>query len=340
MTAPSPSNEELLRLEQAADWVQALSRNRLDDRLVESWLEWCGRDPRNKQAFEGLATIWAGAANLPPPGARIHPEVADATGSGQRFARGRWRAALAASVLIAACAALLLWALPRGGGDDQAQSVISPTGVHSTSQLPDGSVMDLGGRTSVKLLYSAAVRRVDMLDGEVYLTVSKDKNRAFVVTAGPVRVTAVGTAFNVRRDAGRVVVTVSEGAVDVARTTDSSTDSCAASDDCVRLMRGQQLAYASSAKAFKVSSVDPGIAMSWRAGVLKFVDEPLCSVVASVNRYSPRTIRIRDKDLETLAFTGTVHPDRIDRWLRALEKAFPLAVVEAGDKDVTLVARP
>jgi len=339
MNNSAPSQEDLLRLEEAAEWVQELARNRLDDKLVEAWLEWCARDPRNQQAFDGISRVWTASGNLTSV-PRASAEVGEAPAAPASRRSYKWFGALAASVLVAASAALLFWGMPREGIEDQGHAVITPTGVLSTSRLPDGSVMDLGGRTNVRLLYSSTLRRVDMLDGEVYLSVRKDKARAFVVTAGPVRVTAVGTAFNVRRDAERIVVTVNEGAVNVARGGEGPTVSCIPSANCVRVSSGQQVTYSNDAKVFYISTVDPDIATSWRTGVLKFVDEPLSSVVASVNRYSPRAIVIRDKDLRTLSFSGTVHIRRIEHWLRALEQSFPLSVMEdSGDKDVTLVPR-
>jgi transmembrane sensor len=360
MTAATPSQEDMDRLEQAADWVQVLSRNRHDDHVVESWLEWCGRDPRNQQAFEEISTIWSATAQLgavtgqscDPGGTLAEPasesqshgmgaaspastahtglRPASSATAAHRAGLSRMLTALAATVFIAIGAGFAYWALQQTHGD-RSQTIVSPIGVRSTSELPDGSIMDLGGRTSVRLLYSDTLRKVDMLDGEVYLTVSKDKHRAFVVTAGSVSVTAVGTAFNVRRDADRVVVTVTEGVVTVARDSNASP---------ARLTVNQQLAYVRGSDKFEIATVDPSIATAWRTGVLQFVDEPLGSVVASINRYSPRTITIRDREIESLSFTGTVHPDRIDHWLRALEKAFPLSVVTSNDQDVTLLARP
>jgi transmembrane sensor len=325
MNAPAPTNEEMARLEEAAEWVQVLSRHRHDDKVVESWLEWCSRDPLNQQAFEGLSKVWGASAQL-THATHALPRVTDLQPQKRSQARPQWIVALAASVMIIACGALLFWR------PDQSHSIVSPAGVRSTSELPDGSVLDLGGHSRVTLQYSAARREVNMLDGELFVQVSKDKARPFIVTAGPVRVVAVGTAFNVRRDADRVIVTVSEGVVEVARDAKAPKQ---------RLSANQQLVYLSDTKTFEPpAEVDASITTSWRTGVLKFVDEPLSSVVASVNRYSARTIAIRDSELEKLSFTGTVHPDRVDRWLSALENAFPLTVEQSGEKTVTLVARP
>jgi hypothetical protein len=49
--------------------------------------------------------------------------------------------------------------------------------------------------------------------GEAFIKVHHDKARPFTVRAGAMSVTAVGTAFDVRREADRVTVTVEEGTI-------------------------------------------------------------------------------------------------------------------------------
>lgn len=337
---PCSADSEIARLEAAADWLQTLSSTPLEDATLESWLEWYGRDPANQKAFDGIVEVWGAMAHVPPAvRAALRSPAVGARGapvSSARQSRTPLWAALAAS-LVVACTTLV-WLGLRDPTVDHGEVLASPLGVNSTSQLPDGSVVELGGRTSARLSYTAAERRVEVLDGEVYLTVAKDAGRPFVVDAGALRVTAVGTAFNVRRSGSDVVVTVGEGAVEVVRS-GSAARGCEPAGGCVHLTAGRQLRYREGAKALVVRSVDPAVTTSWRNGVLKFVDEPLSAVVSSVNRYSHRPIQIRDAALGALSFTGTVHVERIDNWLNALGSAFPLRVVEAGEEGVLLVSR-
>src|SRR5690606_8696304 len=82
--------------------------------------------------------------------------------------------------------------------------------------LPDGTRVQMGAATGVRLDFTPRQRRVEAAEGEVYYQVKHDRSRPFVVQAGEVTVTAVGTAFAVRREAGNVSVVVTEGAVDIA----------------------------------------------------------------------------------------------------------------------------
>ena len=45
------------RMEQAALWLQRMHAGADDERVVESWLDWCQRDPLNQQAFDEIAAV-------------------------------------------------------------------------------------------------------------------------------------------------------------------------------------------------------------------------------------------------------------------------------------------
>ena len=57
-------------------------------------------------------------------------------------------------------------------------------------------------------------------------------------------------------------------------------------------------------------------------------------LIASLNRYSKRPVRIADPKLAALAFTGTIRTDAIDRWLEALPQVLPLRVEMRPDEVV------
>jgi transmembrane sensor len=167
---------------------------------------------------------------------------------------------------------------------------------------------------------------VSLDSGEAYFDVARDPQRPFIVAAGEVQVTAIGTAFNVHKGSGHVRVTVTEGAIRVSAPGNAAAEAKA----------GQQVEYALAERQLSVSSADTAVATAWRSGVLKFVDEPLRNVVADLNRYSERGIVIEDAGLEALPYTGTVFTGRIDQWLIALEDAFPLYVEDSGRARVRL----
>ncbi len=88
-------------------------------------------------------------------------------------------------------------------------------GERSTIRLADGSVVTLDTASRVSLDLTTANREVHLLGGQANFEVAKDKARPFVVYAGDRRITAVGTAFDVRLDQREVCVTLVDGKVSV-----------------------------------------------------------------------------------------------------------------------------
>jgi transmembrane sensor len=87
---------------------------------------------------------------------------------------------------------------------------------YDVSALPDGSAIRLADNTTVAVTFGTGERRLKMSSGEAFFKVRPDKQRPFVVRAGPIDVTAVGTAFDVKAEEGHITVLGQEGVVTVA----------------------------------------------------------------------------------------------------------------------------
>lgn len=330
---------ELERLRTAAHWLVRLRETGDDEALISEWLAWCEASPENFDAFERIEDSWqlaGSAAVLPAP--RPQPT------------RGRWwrrvstRAAvraLAAALVIVAGLLLLQPQWPHGG-----QTLSTPVAIHGSSLLPDGSRVELGAHSRITTRFEDDVRRVVIESGEAYFEVAHDKTRPFVVEADALTVTAVGTAFNVRRGDERVVVTVAEGRVRLASNEQlaARTDTAGGSTKRVQAKpveagAGEQATFSAQDGRIDLALADPSVATSWRDGVLKFVHEPLDEVVSDLNRYSTRKIVLGDPALARLRYTGTVFGNRLEDWLNAVESVFPVQVTYEGPDRIVLVPR-
>ena len=311
------------RMEQAADWLLQL-HDQTDDDVLERWLDWCAQDPRNQQAFNDISQVWAASTQVPAPPPQRLPPWAFAAGVAGLFA-----------LLLVAAAGWNTWWQPHGPA--ALLELVSPSGSNSRNELPDGSIIEVGGRSEAEVRYTGDRRLVRLRQGQIHATVSPDADRPFIVEAADLRIEAVGTAFDVLSEAGRSVVTVLEGQVDV-RTVRSPGD--APDRDPVRLGAGQQLMHVAGDSASRVRRVDPAAATAWRSGILIFVDQPLTQVMAVINRYSDRPVVIEDARVGELIFTGTARTDRTADWLAALPDAFPVALASLPDGRVLLQRRP
>ncbi len=298
------------RYAQAAEWLLKVQAEGAPAEAFAEMLAWCDEDPANKLAMEKIEEAWALAGDVTTDSLALwkRPGV-DSLFLGRGPRRGARR--------------FSEWSRDRFGRYGG--------GAHETAALADGSTVALGGKSSLSVLYSAQSRVVVADDGEAFYKVSKDPARPFIVRAGPVTVTAVGTAFSVRRAGESVSVVVTEGAVDVKVDGGATVEAAV-----VRAEAGQRVRYDRGELTQSAESAAPEIAMAWQEGRLQFVDEPLRLVVASVNRYSEREIVIADHATEELRFTGTVFEKGVDGWLQGVATVFPIRIIELDKRRVMI----
>jgi len=317
--------ESAARMAQAANWLQQLQQD-ADDQALQRWLDWCAEDPRNQQAFNDISQVWTASAEVPATPSRRSPPRALAAGFAGFFA-----------VLLAGVFAWNTWWQPQESL--AALELASPTGSNSRTALPDGSVVELGGRSQAVVRYTSAQREVRLLQGQLFVTVARDADRPFIVDTGELRVAAVGTAFDVLHESGRSVVTVVEGQIDVRMAGGLRIDGGEGAAP-IRLGAGQQLTHVAGSRVLPVRWVDPATTTAWRDGILIFVDQPLALVMTVINRYADREVVIENSDIGARTFTGTARTDRIGDWLAALPDAFPVALAALPDGRMLLHDHP
>lgn len=332
MTTVQPADAELERLRAAMQWLVRLRESGDDEALIGEWLAWLDAAPENAEAFEQIKDTWqvAGAA------ATLLPRHAESPARGRWWRRLSSRNSLriAAAVVLAIAGTLLL----RPQAPQGEQTLSTPVAIHGSSLLPDGSKVELGARSRISTHFDDGVRRIVIEAGEAYFEVAHDKTRPFVVQAGALSVTAVGTAFNVRRGDEQVVVTVAEGRVRLEdRAVPARWSGAGKPKAPMEAGAGEQAVYSARERRIDLAAANPEVAIAWRGGVLKFVHEPLHEVVANLNRYSPRQIELGDPSLGRLRFSGTVFSNRLEDWLQAVESIFPLHVTYEGADRIVLV---
>ena len=323
----------------AAEWLTRLPDPNVPLDTVAGWQAWMNADARHAEAFGQIEDLWRDFAALPCP-ETVPAKAMAADGYDASMSIGRWKAragriraarlALAASLAAISLVGMALWQPWKAFGGEMLQTGI---GQNRTVMLQDGSSVVLGGDSKVRLSFSAKARELTLVRGEAFFDVARDKLRPFSVQAGPTRVVAIGTQFNVRRnDDDRVVVSVVEGEILVLGAGRAKVhESLSAGSRATLGGAGRE-----PARTERVVSTD---ATAWRSGRLAFESEPLRYVVEDVNRYSARPIELADERIGDLLITGTVRDDNISAWLASLEPAFGIRVVEEPER-VVLEIRP
>ncbi|EZP82441.1 Anti-sigma [Novosphingobium resinovorum] len=166
--------------------------------------------------------------------------------------------------------------------------------------------------SDVAVIMAQERRDVKLRDGEAWFQVAHDRDRPFIVEAGPVRVQAVGTAFSVRRRTDGADVLVTEGVVETWVEGRENTRT--------RIEAGSRSFVANNAQLIKVQpsggSIDRSLA--WRTGELVLNGESLAYAVEELNRYNARKIVIDSPSLRRETVIGYFRIDQLDSFAQAI----------------------
>lgn len=353
---------ETRRREQASWWFARLQEPDLSLQLLKRWKKW-EANADNRRMFDEIVKLGV-RLRIARPLLSI-PVTTDDRDEGydgsvsvhawrqeqaQRAqVRQRLRhAALAVGLIAAAVTAVvgLRWIAPLEWRTltGSSRMVVLETGLaeHREVLLTDGSKISLGAKTAITADITPQRRTVVLSRGEALFHVAHDSQRPFRVIAGGGTITAVGTAFNVRRrDDDHVVVTVTEGTVEVTpgrSLNDTAEPAQAVAEVQVqRVSRGQQLTYDVKGRFDAPRSVDGDVLSSWRDGQLRYRSELLRNVIPDVNRYSRRPLILGDEAAGDLVYSGTVFERNVDEWVDGLQRIYPEVEVTITDNQHVLI---
>lgn len=267
-------------LEEACDWLIALDDDAPDFDAFTLWLE---ASPAHVAAYDA-AILLDGRISVHAPNLSASlpaNDVGEAAPS--TFGRRSIAAAIAAAVAIPA--SLWLTAAPQ---------IVQVT----SGGAPQSFALDI--RTRVTLDRNSVLKhgkddtgQVELASGAAHFDVHHDPKARFMVTAGDVSITDLGTRFEVQRNGDQVGVAVAQGSVSVAFK----------GRQAVTLTAGQR-AYA-EAGGIRVETVDAGSVGSWQRGQLVFRNAPLPQVAREISRYTAKPVVV-DPALQGRRFSGVL----------------------------------
>ena len=336
----------------AAEWRLRLRDPNVTREDILAWQTWIRADQQHADAFRRLEALSEYLRSVPRPALPSLAELARDTYDASVPIRGWQRGvsplrlvALAASVLIGTLGLALLATRWVATSREQIPSSAMATRVGEirSIRLADGSTVMLGGDSKIAVTFSTRERHIDLLQGEAFFTVAKDRHRPLKVAAGRAIIVAVGTEFNVHRGADRVVVDVVEGRVIV------EPRSIVVPVALLRTFRpklvpvsvgaGEETSVDSSEIEPAAPIVDVGEATSWTSGRLAFRMQPLGRVLEDVNRYASKPIVIEDPDIGDLKVTGTIVGGNVSGWVASLGSALGIVADEEPSRVILRRAR-
>jgi len=293
----------------AMDRLLRLQASPNDASLRADIAAWCKADPAHARAWRRAQETWNAVAEVPPAHIAEWPVRKPAVARAGRWPRVRL--ALVTGAAIAAC--LLLVFVPGLVPGLQVDHATRTAELRDVV-LVDGSRVSLGPRSGLDVRLGADRRQANLHDGEAFFEVMADRNQPFVVEAGGVEVSVVGTAFDVRVSRTAVTVAVRSGLVDVRGEGRGTAP--------VRLAAGDRVVVDRATRRLQRDRIDPGEVASWRDGRL-FVDGmTVADLVEELGRYSPGWIVVADSRLAAQRVTGLFDVGDVDRALAALVQPF------------------
>ncbi len=322
----------------AAEWVarRSAGMSSADEAAFQAWY---AADRRHQGAFLRAEAAWTlldraqvlAHGNAPAHGQGadetfLHPALADRSfRQPKRTRRAVIGGALAASA--AAAAIVTTYALKNR------LSLTTGRGELRNVPLADHSLAAINTDSHIDVDLSATLRHVSLVKGEAWFEVAKNPEAPFVVSAGDIRVRAVGTAFSVRRHDAGADVLVTEGVVEAWNVRDK--------DRRVTLPAGTA-AFVPNAPAIAAVAFQPdevGRKLAWRSREIILRQDSLSDAASEFNRYNDRQIVIADPALGQAQLVGGFAVDQPEIFARAVHATLNVPV-RIEDKRIIIGTGP
>jgi transmembrane sensor len=305
-------------LQETMDWFLEL-KARPNCRETElAFQAWLGRSALHVRSWETALKTWQMLGDVPPVHEHLWrgaaPLVSPAATARQpkRWAARTW-AAGAAAIALAACLVLFV-SLPSLLVWWQADHV-TETAESRTITLADGTTIEMGGGSAIATEISATVRHVRLLKGEAYFDVARDPSRPFVVDAGGVEVSVLGTSFDVQLASTETTVELAHGAVAVSYSGKDHRQN-------FELAPGETATVVHATGAVTRSTIATEEIGAWRSGKMFVNNVTVAAAAARLQRYHSAWISIPQPELAARRVTGVYDLTDPDHALQALVQPF------------------
>jgi transmembrane sensor len=303
--------------ERAVAWVCQLDKGEPTLAMLSELNAWLAEDARHQGAFLRAEAAWKSFDRL---GILASNEADISEPEGWMSRRGM----LAAGVLGAAGASLATAATVAFMWTERGQ-ILTPLGEIRRVPLSDGSLVAVNTNSELNISLKPDLRDLALDKGEVWFEVAKDRKRPFLVSAGDVRVRALGTAFSVRRRDDGADVLVTEGVVETWTVS---------SENRKRLVSAGSKVFVSDV-AGPSMVVDAPMqidrVLAWRDGEIALDGETLADAAGEFNRYNTRKIFI-DPTLSDKRLVGWFHTNEPETFAAAAATTVGAVVVTNGDE--------
>jgi ferric-dicitrate binding protein FerR (iron transport regulator) len=200
-------------------------------------------------------------------------------------------------------------------GKEAVASIYAPAGSRVSFTLPDGSegMLNSGSTLTYRMPFSSD--RAVSLTGEAWFEVAHDEKYPFVIEAGDLDLTVLGTTFNVSAypEEDYIEVVLENGKVLV---------NCGQYKEGMIMSPSERLVY-ENGKVTR-SRAEPAKYSSWTEGKLIFRSDSMSEVARRIERWYNVQVELMDEDLEKYSFRATFEDDPLEEVLKCLSMTSPI----------------
>ena len=202
---------------------------------------------------------------------------------------------------------------------------LSPPGARLNIILPDSSQVCLNGNS--RLLLSKTFNNKDRIvrvEGEAFFSVAPDSSKRFIVKAGDVDVTALGTSFYIKAypSDNRVETVLLTGKVAI------DTPDRKAKEGSLFLYPNQKhIYYKTIGRHEPVKEVRVRKYKAWTDGELIFEDESMAQIIDRLENFYNVKIDVKNSEINTYRFTASLKNCSLEQIMEYFKMSSPIDYV-------------
>lgn len=326
-------------IDEAAEWFVLFDADDVTEEDKSNFAEWLNMSPVHAREYAEISGLWDETAlygselDTDQSIIQLYPDLPSIrpTPPVERTFWGDWRkiaAALFIGILLAGSSTYMMTRTNVIVEVANAEIFETQKGESRRFRLSDGSFVQLNTNSRIEVKYSDYFREINLIKGEAFFDVAKNKSKPFIVEVGNMRVRALGTQFNINKRLKRIEVTVLEGKIRVSKEVQDRPDNAqkmwvsdiGAGEQVITLYHDSKRDRDADQEFYKSDHLNLQAILSWRDNKLMFDNRDLIDVIEDFNRHNDQIIILADPGLSQLKITGTFNPNDPESFIQSMVK--------------------
>jgi transmembrane sensor len=192
-------------------------------------------------------------------------------------------------------------------------------------QLPDKSIIDLDKKSQIRISYYQTKRVIELKGGNALFSVSKDKQKPFLVKTKDTLVEVLGTKFEIITFDDKTTINVLDGVVQVSHLDKYNKTFLA------KLRKSESFTLNNQGAILNHGKIDTSEIAIWKKDIIKFNRTTLKDASSMFERYTNNKMIFGNDKLSELKISGKFLTLHYDSFLESIKLIYPIKVRKQGD---------